>query len=64
MARSRYYLDAVITMIDAKHVMRHLEPAGALAFTRRQPEAQKQLALADRVILNKVRLLCDPQPRA
>ena len=65
MASSRYYLDAVITMIDAKHVMRHLEPAGALAFSRRRPEAEKQLARADRVILNKVgprsvtlRLLC------
>ena len=25
MGRSRYYLDAVLTMVDAKHVMRHLQ---------------------------------------
>jgi len=57
MIHSRYYLDAVITMIDAKHILRHLESSGPLAFTRRRPEAEKQLALADRVILNKVDLV-------
>ena len=31
-----YYLDAVVTLADAAHVMRHLRPSGPLAFTRRQ----------------------------
>jgi G3E family GTPase len=43
--------------VDAKHIMRHLRPASsALALVRRRPEAQKQLAMADRVVLNKVDL--------
>eukprot|EP00966_Prymnesium_polylepis_P002960 67861-Prymnesium_polylepis.2 len=28
MGRSRYYLDAVLAMVDAKHVMRHLQVRG------------------------------------
>ena len=53
MTRSCYYLDAVITMVDANHILRHLRPYGPMAFTRRRPEAEKQLALADRIIVNK-----------
>lgn len=60
MARSRYYLDAVITMIDAKHILRHLEYDGPWAFARRRPEAERQLALADRVIINKAALPTQP----
>eukprot|EP00966_Prymnesium_polylepis_P002959 67861-Prymnesium_polylepis.1 len=30
-----------------------VQASGPLAFARRRPEAEKQLALADRVILNK-----------
>lgn len=58
MAHSRYYLDAVITVIDARNILRHLECSGPLAFTRRRPEAERQLALADRVLINKV--CCGP----
>ena len=47
----------MVTLVDAKHIMRHLRPASsALALLRRRPEAEKQLALADRVLLNKVDL--------
>lgn len=55
MAHSRYYLDAVITLVDAKHILRHLESSGPLSFTRHRPEAERQVALADRVLINKVR---------
>eukprot|EP00326_Haptolina_ericina_P017460 CAMPEP_0181175460 /NCGR_PEP_ID=MMETSP1096-20121128/4091_1 /TAXON_ID=156174 ORGANISM="Chrysochromulina ericina, Strain CCMP281" /NCGR_SAMPLE_ID=MMETSP1096 /ASSEMBLY_ACC=CAM_ASM_000453 /LENGTH=424 /DNA_ID=CAMNT_0023263449 /DNA_START=63 /DNA_END=1337 /DNA_ORIENTATION=- len=40
-------------MVDANHILRHLRPYGPMAFTRRRPEAEKQLALADRIIVNK-----------
>ena len=57
MARAPFFLDGVVTLVDAKHIMRHLRPASsALALLRRRPEAEKQLALADRVVLNKVDL--------
>jgi len=59
MAGSRFYLDAVICLVDAKHVLRHLQPSGAFGFTRRRAEAEKQLALADRIVLNKMDLLAD-----
>lgn len=53
MAGSRFYLDALICVIDCKHVLRHLRPSGPFGFARRRAEVEKQLALADRVILNK-----------
>lgn len=57
MANAPFFLDGVVTLLDAKHIMRHLRPASsALAFVRRRPEAEKQLALADRVVLNKADL--------
>ena len=57
MTSSAFYLDAVIAVVDAGHIMRHLQPTGAFSFVRRRDEAEKQLALADRVLLNKVDLL-------
>ena len=59
MASSLFFLDAVVAVVDAFHVMRHLSPTGAFGFTRRRTEAEKQLALADRVVLNKLDLLGD-----
>lgn len=56
-ACSSVYLDAVITLVDAKHIMQHLQPTGPMAFTRHRAEAEKQIALADRVILTKLDLL-------
>ena len=54
----------MVTLVDAKHIMRHLRPASsALALLRRRPEAEKQLALADRVVLNKADLATpEPEP--
>ena len=63
MERSRFYLDAVVAVVDAANVLRHLRPSGPFGFVRRRAEAEKQIALADRIILNKVGLLCG-QPAA
>ena len=65
MERSPFYLDAVIAMVDAAHCLRHLQPSGyggPFGFARRRAEAEKQLAMADRIVLNKMDLL--QQPRA
>ena len=48
-------LDAVVTLVDAKHIERQLDeprPAGV------DNEALKQIAYADRIVLNKVDLVC------
>jgi G3E family GTPase len=52
--KDKYRLDSVITVVDAKHIMQHLNDEkkdGAVN------EAQQQLAYADRVLLNKVDLV-------
>lgn len=59
MARSPFYLDGVVTVVDACHVLRHLRPTGAFAFTRSRHEAEKQVAVADRLVVNKVDLVAD-----
>jgi G3E family GTPase len=46
-------LDGVVTVVDAKHVMRHLD-------TRKEgfvSEAVEQIAYADRILLNKTDLV-------
>ena len=51
-------LDAVITVVDAKHVLRHLDEereAGAVN------ECLQQVAFADRILLNKVDLVTEAQ---
>ena len=51
-----YSLDGVLTLVDAKHVMRHLDeqkPEGVVN------EALAQVAYADRIILNKTDLVGD-----
>lgn len=50
---SKYYLDAIVTVCDAKHVLQHLDDAQR--DSRDVNEAERQLAFADRIILNKVR---------
>ena len=48
--KANYRIDAVVTLVDAKHVREHLDeekPDGAVN------EAQQQIAFADRVLLNK-----------
>jgi len=51
---SKYYLDGIITVVDAAHVKQHLDeekPEGAVN------ESVEQIAFADRLILNKCDLL-------
>jgi G3E family GTPase len=46
------YIDAVVTLVDAKHAEQHInevKPDGVVN------EAVEQIAYADRIILNKVR---------
>lgn len=50
----RYQIDAVVTIVDAKHIIQHLEeekPDGV------ENEAVEQLAFADRVFINKCDLV-------
>ena len=49
-----YKLDGICTLVDAKHVMQHLDevkPEGV------ENEAAEQLAFADRILLNKIDLI-------
>jgi G3E family GTPase len=53
---SQLRLDAIVTVVDAKHLVAHLDddkPEGV------ENEAVEQLAFADRVVLNKVDLVHD-----
>lgn len=54
------YIDAVVTLVDAKHAERHInevKPDGVVN------EAVEQIAYADRIILNKVRKRSDKKFR-
>jgi G3E family GTPase len=42
--RAQFRLDAIVTLVDAKHILLHLEDS---------PEAKKQIAFADVILLNK-----------
>ena len=57
---ARYFIDAVVTVVDAKHIRYHLDDAGLLS---RSKEAGRQVAYADAVLLNKVDLVT-PDERA
>ena len=53
---SDLFLDAIITLVDAKHVLQHLDdpsPSGG-SF-----EAAQQIAFADRILLNKIDLVSE-----
>jgi len=56
---SKYYLDAVITVCDAKHVLQHLDDAQRQA--RDVNEAERQIAFADRILLNKCDLVSEDE---
>ncbi|HLL21360.1 MAG TPA: GTP-binding protein [Kofleriaceae bacterium] len=45
--RDEYVLDGIVTLVDVKHLERHLDT---------QPEAQEQVAFADVLVLNKLDL--------
>ena len=49
-------LDGVVTMVDAKHVMRHLESASE---DDKLDEVVEQIAYADKILVNKVDLVDD-----
>ena len=54
--RSRLRLDAIVTLVDAKHAAQHLDeikPDGV------ENEAIEQVAFADRIVMNKVDLVTD-----
>ncbi len=54
----RYKLDGIITVVDAKHIIQHLDeekPEGI------ENESVEQLAFADRVLLNKIDLVSDDE---
>ncbi len=46
--RTRFRLDSIVTVVDAKHIWLHLDDS---------PEARKQIAFADVLILNKTDLV-------
>ena len=49
-----YNLDGIITVVDAKHIIEHLDdekPEGV------ENEAVEQIAFADRILLNKIDLV-------
>ncbi len=55
------YLDAIITVVDAKHIIQHLDdvkPDGV------ENEAVEQVAFADRIILNKIDLITSEELEA
>jgi G3E family GTPase len=46
--RSRFRLDAIVTVVDTAHILRHIDNS---------PEAKKQIAFADVLVLNKTDLV-------
>ncbi len=46
--KENYRLDAIVTLVDAKHILLHLDDS---------PEAMKQIAFADVILLNKTDLI-------
>ena len=46
--REKFRLDAIVTLVDAKHLVQHIDDA---------PEAKEQIAFADVILLNKTDLV-------
>jgi len=56
--KEKYELDAIVTVVDAKHILPHLQeikPEGV------ENESVEQVAFADRILLNKVDLVTDTE---
>jgi G3E family GTPase len=64
MGDTPFFLDGIVSLVDAKHVLRHLRPTAPFAFARRRPEVEKQIAMSDRVVLNKADLAGEAELRA
>ena len=47
---SQVYLDGIITLVDAKHILQHLNKKKQNGVIN---EAERQIAFADRIIINK-----------
>ncbi|KAI3428122.1 hypothetical protein D9Q98_006505 [Chlorella vulgaris] len=60
--KDRVRLDAILTVVDAKHILKHLDDTqieeGA------ENEAVEQVAFADRILLNKVDLVSEDEKQA
>ena len=54
----RYKLDGIITVVDAKHITRHLDEEKPEDV---ENESVEQLAFADRIMLNKIDLVSDEE---
>ncbi|NJK46614.1 MAG: GTP-binding protein [Pleurocapsa sp. SU_196_0] len=55
--RDGFKLDAVVTLVDAKHVLEHIEEGGA----NHADEAVQQIAFADVIVLNKIDLVSEDE---
>lgn len=56
--KEQLYLDAILTVADAKHLLPHLEevkPEGV------ENESVEQIAFADKILLNKIDLVTDEE---
>eukprot|EP00960_Hanusia_phi_P056708 763350-Hanusia_phi.AAC.2 len=57
---SSLHLDAIVTLVDAKHILKHLDdPSLCSSF-----EAAQQIAFADRILLNKIDLVTESEVEA
>jgi G3E family GTPase len=56
--KSQLRLDAIVTVVDAKHLLVHLDDAKPEGI---ENEAVEQLAFADRIVLNKVDLVSEAE---
>jgi len=54
----QYRLDGLVTVVDSKHVTRHLNEVKKDGVVN---EAMEQIAFADRIVLNKTDLVPNPQ---
>ena len=54
----RYKLDGIVCVVDAKHVVRHIEEENPKASKTRR---SSRLAFADRIMLNKVDLVSEDE---
>lgn len=56
--RASYYLDAIVTVVDCKHLLIHLDEERPKDV---ENEALEQIAFADRILLNKVDLVSEKE---